>query len=51
MSHDARLITETQCTLWVVEDSSVNQIDGDFDEYKREVLEALGETMVNKVNA
>uniref|UniRef100_UPI0037E9B5AB ATP-binding cassette sub-family F member 1 isoform X2 n=1 Tax=Semicossyphus pulcher TaxID=241346 RepID=UPI0037E9B5AB len=50
VSHDARLITETQCQLWVVEDASINQIDGDFDDYKREVLEALGETMVNKVN-
>uniref|UniRef100_A0A8C5DCS5 ATP-binding cassette sub-family F member 1 n=1 Tax=Gouania willdenowi TaxID=441366 RepID=A0A8C5DCS5_GOUWI len=46
VSHDARLITETQCQLWVVEDTSINQIDGDFDEYKREVLEALGETMM-----
>lgn len=50
VSHDARLITETQCHLWVVEDRTINQIDGDFDDYKREVLEALGETMVNKVN-
>ncbi|XP_034058130.1 ATP-binding cassette sub-family F member 1 [Gymnodraco acuticeps] len=50
VSHDARLITETQCTMWVVEDRSVVQIDGDFDDYKREVLESLGETMVNKVN-
>lgn len=50
VSHDARLITETQCQLWVVEDRSINQIDGDFDDYKREVLEALGETMVSKVN-
>ncbi|XP_029022079.1 ATP-binding cassette sub-family F member 1 isoform X2 [Betta splendens] len=50
VSHDARLITETQCQLWVVEDCTINQIDGDFDDYKREVLEALGETMVNKIN-
>lgn len=50
VSHDARLITETQCQLWVVEDRTINQIDGNFDDYKREVLEALGETMVNKVN-
>uniref|UniRef100_A0A673LTE1 ATP-binding cassette sub-family F member 1 n=1 Tax=Sinocyclocheilus rhinocerous TaxID=307959 RepID=A0A673LTE1_9TELE len=48
VSHDARLITETQCQLWVVEDQSISQIDGDFDDYKREVLEALGETLVNK---
>ncbi|KAL4629641.1 hypothetical protein GN956_G17057 [Arapaima gigas] len=48
VSHDARLITETQCQLWVVEDCTVNQIDGDFEDYKREVLEALGETLVSK---
>ncbi|KAI4897795.1 hypothetical protein NFI96_021949 [Prochilodus magdalenae] len=48
VSHDARLITETQCQLWVVEDRSVNQIDGDFEDYKREVLEALGETLAIK---
>nr|XP_004561005.1 ATP-binding cassette sub-family F member 1 isoform X2 [Maylandia zebra] len=50
VSHDARLITETQCQLWVVEDCTINQIDGDFDDYKREVLEALGETVVSKAN-
>ncbi|XP_062301793.1 ATP-binding cassette sub-family F member 1 isoform X2 [Osmerus eperlanus] len=49
VSHDARLITETQCQMWVVEDKAVNQIDGDFEDYKREVLEALGETLINKV--
>ncbi|XP_056394447.1 ATP-binding cassette sub-family F member 1 [Hyla sarda] len=48
VSHDARLITETNCQLWVVEDQTVNQIEGDFDDYKREVLESLGEVMINK---
>uniref|UniRef100_A0A8C8RLX4 ATP-binding cassette sub-family F member 1 n=1 Tax=Pelusios castaneus TaxID=367368 RepID=A0A8C8RLX4_9SAUR len=48
VSHDARLITETNCQLWVVEEQSVNQIDGDFDDYKREVLEALGEVIINR---
>ncbi|XP_072406268.1 ATP-binding cassette sub-family F member 1 isoform X6 [Chiloscyllium punctatum] len=48
VSHDARLITETNCQLWVVEERTVNQIDGDFDDYKREVLEALGETINRK---
>ncbi|XP_034380634.1 ATP-binding cassette sub-family F member 1 isoform X2 [Arvicanthis niloticus] len=48
VSHDARLITETNCQLWVVEEQSVSQIDGDFDDYKREVLEALGEVMVSR---
>lgn len=48
VSHDALLITETNCQLWVVEEQSVSQIDGDFDDYKREVLEALGEVMINR---
>ncbi|XP_018416126.1 PREDICTED: ATP-binding cassette sub-family F member 1 [Nanorana parkeri] len=48
VSHDARLITETNCQLWVVEDQSVNQIEGDFDDYKREVLESLGEVIIAK---
>ncbi|XP_069799875.1 ATP-binding cassette sub-family F member 1 [Dendropsophus ebraccatus] len=48
VSHDARLITETNCHLWVVEDQTVNQIEGDFDDYKREVLESLGEVIINK---
>lgn len=49
VSHDARLITETNCQLWVVEEKTVNQIEGDFDDYKREVLESLGEVVINKV--
>lgn len=43
VSHDERLIRETDCTLWVVEDKTINEIDGDFDDYRRELLEALGE--------
>ncbi|XP_021563255.1 ATP-binding cassette sub-family F member 1 isoform X3 [Carlito syrichta] len=48
VSHDARLITETNCQLWVVEEQSVSQIDGDFEDYKREVLEALGEVIIHR---
>nr|XP_033772216.1 ATP-binding cassette sub-family F member 1 isoform X2 [Geotrypetes seraphini] len=51
VSHDARLITETNCQLWVVEEQTANQIEGDFEDYKREVLESLGEVMVNKAAA
>lgn len=43
VSHDARLIQETDCQLWVIEDKSISEIDGDFDDYRREVLQALGE--------
>ncbi|XP_038063471.1 ATP-binding cassette sub-family F member 1-like [Patiria miniata] len=43
VSHDARLITETDCQLWVVEEKSINEIDGNFDDYKHELLVELGE--------
>lgn len=43
VSHDQRLIRETNCTLWVVEEQSINEVDGDFDDYRRELLESLGE--------
>jgi len=48
VSHDARLITETDCNLWVVENQTINQIEGDFDDYKQEILEALGEEINQK---
>uniref|UniRef100_UPI00358FD560 ATP-binding cassette sub-family F member 1 isoform X2 n=1 Tax=Myxine glutinosa TaxID=7769 RepID=UPI00358FD560 len=43
VSHDARLLTETTCTLWVVEKCGVAQVDGDFYDYRNEVLDSLGE--------
>jgi len=46
VSHDARLIQETNCTLWVIEDCGINEIDGDFEDYRKEVLEALGEEVL-----
>ncbi|XP_006011875.1 ATP-binding cassette sub-family F member 1 isoform X4 [Latimeria chalumnae] len=51
VSHDARLITETNCQLWVVEERTINQIEGGFEDYKREVLESLGEVMAAKDRA
>ena len=44
VSHDARLIEETNCQLWVIEDRGISEIDGEFDDYKQEVLQSLGET-------
>lgn len=43
VSHDARLIEETNCQLWVIENKGIGEIDGDFDDYKQEVLQSLGE--------
>lgn len=48
VSHDERLIRETNCSLYVVEEQSVNEIDGGFDDYRRELLESMGEEVQNK---
>ena len=45
VSHDARLILETECQLWVVEDKNIHEIEGGFEDYRQEILEKLGETM------
>ncbi|XP_076454591.1 ATP-binding cassette sub-family F member 1-like [Babylonia areolata] len=51
VSHDERLIRDTDCQLWVVEDQTINEVDGDFDDYRRELLEALGETLATPTAA
>jgi ATP-binding cassette subfamily F protein 1 len=43
VSHDERLIRETNCQLWVIEERTITEIDGDFDDYRKELLDALGE--------
>lgn len=51
VTHDERLIRHTKCQLWVVEHQGIAEIDGDFDDYRRELLEALGETLVSPSGA
>ncbi|XP_053600969.1 ATP-binding cassette sub-family F member 1 [Plodia interpunctella] len=45
VSHDERLIRETDCALYVIEDQTINEVDGDFDDYRKELLESLGEAI------
>jgi len=47
VTHDARLILETNCRLWVVEDKGIEEIEGDFEDYRREILEELGEEVTS----
>ena len=47
VTHDERLIRETDCQLWVIEDNSIAEIDGDFDDYRQEILQSLGEKVNN----
>ena len=49
VSHDERLIRETNCQLWVVEERSINEIEGGFDDYRHELLMQLGEEVVGAV--
>ena len=46
-SHDERLIRDTECQLWVIEDQTINEVDGDFEAYRKEVLDELGEEVSN----
>lgn len=47
VTHDERLIRETDCTLYVIEEQTINEIEGDFDDYRNEVLSSLGEVVNN----
>merc|ERR1711902_181703 len=47
VSHDERLIRETNCQLWVIEEQTINEIEGGFDDYRKEVLDELGEEILN----
>ncbi|XKL68052.1 hypothetical protein PGB90_003543 [Kerria lacca] len=47
VSHDERLIRETECSLWIIEDQGINELDGDFDDYRKELLDSLGEIINN----
>merc|ERR1712223_943984 len=47
VSHDERLIRETNCQLWVIEEQTINEIEGAFDDYRKEVLDQLGEEVFN----
>merc|ERR1711976_6775 len=34
------VIRDTECQLWVIEEQTINEIDGGFDDYRKEILEA-----------
>jgi ATP-binding cassette subfamily F protein 1 len=51
VSHDERLIRDTNCQLWIVENQQINELDGSFDDYREEVLHKLGEDVKAKAEA
>lgn len=50
VTHDERLIRSTNCQLWIVEDQNIYQIEGDFDDYRKEVLDKLGEIILKWID-
>jgi len=48
VSHDERLIRDTRCQLWVVQDQHIEEVPGDFDDYRQELLKSLDEVVVVK---
>jgi ATP-binding cassette subfamily F protein 1 len=51
VTHDERLIRETDCLLYIIENQVINQMDGDFDDYRKELLETLGEEIIHNPSA
>ena len=45
VTHDARLIEQTESQLWVVEDRDFRPWPGSFDSYRAELLRRLEEQM------
>ena len=51
VTHDERLIRETDCQLYIVENQTINDMQGDFDDYRKELLEELGEEIIHNPSA
>ena len=47
VSHDERLIRETKCYLYEIINQQIVDTEMDFDEYRKELLESLGESVNN----
>ncbi len=51
VTHDARLIEQCNCTLWVVEKQGVTQWQEGFDDYKTTILREMEEKMAKEAEA
>nr|QNH67963.1 ATP-binding cassette transporter subfamily F member 1 X1 [Brachionus plicatilis] len=51
VSHDERLIRETDCRLYSIEGQDIFALDGDFDDYRKDLLHSLGEEIINNPSA
>ena len=51
VTHDERLIRETECQLYIIENQVINPLGGDFEDYRKELLEELGEEIIHNPSA
>ncbi len=48
VSHDERLIRDTRCRLWLVDNQHIVELEGDFDDYRQTILQRLNEVVAVK---
>ena len=41
VSHDSELITQTECVLWVCDNKKITKYQGEYDDYKQEILDSI----------
>ena len=41
ISHDMELITKTKCILWICENGTVTEFDGDYNDYYQKIIDDL----------
>lgn len=51
VTHDARLIEATECRLWIVDEQEVTPWQGEFDEYRADLLRKLEEKLAAQEQA
>ena len=42
VSHDERLIRDCNCQLWVIEEQGIAEVEGGFEDYRKEVARGTG---------
>ena len=51
VSHDARLIMEAECDLWVCDDQTLKRFEAGFEGYRDELLDALEDEAIAQEEA
>ena len=44
VSHDAKLIQDLDCQIWVCDNKTIKKYDGDFEDYREELIDKFVNT-------